>query len=1247
VARKDGREVVIGAAKQRALLAVLLLHANQTVSTDRLIDALWGERPPERAGKALQVYVSQLRKALDRSLLVTRAPGYALELPPDTLDTQRFEQLSDEGRDLLARGEAATAAASLRDALALWRGPPLADLSFEAFAQGPIAELEEKRVAALEDRIDADLALGRHSTLVGEIEALVAEHPLRERLRGQLMLALFRSGRQGDALSAFQDARRTLVDELGVEPGRALRELHQAILRQDPALELPLETAEPPSAEPPPEPAAETRKRVTVLSVGLGARSSHGAPLDPEVARTLLRRALAHVREAVERHGGTVQAVAGEAVTAVFGIPVVHEDDALRAMRAASELADLLGTLVTEAEASGARLEYRTGLSTGEVVTGGDAEAPVGEPLIDAVQLAYKGATGDILLDEPTYRLVRDAVVVDSAGEARRLTRLADRVAPRRLASPMVGRGRERRRLGDAFEQALADRTCQLFTIIGEAGVGKSRLVQEFVDDLAGRATVVRGRCLPYGEGITYWPLREAIRDAARLEEADSPEKSRDKLAAVVDDEDADAVAWNVAGLIGLAEADTAAEEGFAAVRVLFEALARRRPLVLVFDDIHWAQATFLDLVEHVADWSRGVPLLVVCVARPELLEIRPGWGGGKLNATAVLLEPLSAAESAELVDNLAGADVASETRERVVAAAEGNPLFVEEMLALAREDVTADTLAVPPTIQALLAARLDRLEAAERAVLERASVEGKVFHEGAVEALSPPGAAVAGALAALLRKELVRPDRPLFTGVRAFRFRHLLIRDAAYDSIPKQARAELHERYADWLEQKAAGHAAEYDEIVGYHLEQAFRYQAELSAADERAHLVAGRAAAALGAAGRRAFARRDVPAGVNLISRAAALLPADDPARLELVPNVRVAQGLGDDLAWADAVVGDALETGDERLRAHALVQRGFLRLFTEPESSPDELVGAAESARNVFARHGDDLGLARAWRLEAQARYLARTSDAAREAFEHALEHARRAGEPFEVREIVEWLAVTLALGPTSAADASRRCEELLAMAADDSFLQVTLLAVRGHLERLLGRPEVAEPLFARAREIAGDERSLRRVAYYSIYVSLLRTYSDEAERELRAGIEGLSEVGEKTNFCTLAAQLGRVLCDQGRYEEAEESTRVAEEAARPNDVMANIMWRAARARARAAQGDLTTAETLADEAVAFAAASDFINEHADALMDEAEVLRAAGRPDAAREAIADALVLYEQKGNVVSAAAARAALDSRPR
>jgi len=1242
----NGQALDLGGQKQRTLLAVLLLHANEVVSSDRLIEALWEEDPPETAQKALQVYVSGLRKTLGKERVKTTAPGYLLRLQEGELDLVRFRRLVEEGKQ--------------REALALWRGPPLSDFHYQRFAQTEIDRLEELRLATDEERIEADLARGGHSELVGELEALVRANPLRERLRGQLMLALYRSGRQAEALEAYQQARAALVEELGIEPGRQLRELHQAILNQDPALDLELpeapEKAESaPAATPPPEPERvprEVRKVVTVLSAAVATSTEAGGRLDPEALRRVIGRGFAEIHAAVERHGGLVETTAGDVITAVFGIPVVHEDDALRALRAADEIRERLAGLAEEAQADWrTRMELRIGISTGEVVAGGALLQPTGEALAVAPRLAQQSGAGEIALDAATHRLARDAVVVESTEELIRLIEVAREPGSHviRFDAPMVGRSRERRRLRDAFDQAVGDRSCQLFTVLGLAGVGKSRLVEEFLGEVAEQALVTRGRCLPYGEGITYWPVMEAVQEAVGLEDSDSPEEAMAKLInALGEEQDAELVAQRIAEVLGIAEAALGAEEGFAAVRALFETLARGRPLVVVFDDIHWAEPTFLDLIEHVSDWTRDAPILLICLARPELLDVRTGWAGGKLNATSILLEPLSEAESVELIKSLAGVALDESTRHRIVEAAEGNPLFVEEMLALALEDGPAEgDLVVPPTIQALLAARLDRLGDEERAVVERAAVEGKIFYEDALTELAPDELrpAVQPSLGSLLLKELIRPDRPSF-GARTYRFRHLLIRDAAYESIPRESRAGLHERFAWWLERAAGERSAEYEELVGYHLEQAYRYRSELGPIDDAGRSIAREGAERLGAAGRRAFARSDAPAGVNLISRAADLLPADDPLRVDLIPNVRVVQGMTD-LSWADRVLTEAVEaaatTGDRRLAAHALVQRGLLRLFTEPDVTAEELLDAAQRAIAVFEELQDELGLARASRLTAQAHYLARRAGLCAEASERALDHVRRAGDQFEEREIVEWLVVALFLGPAPAAEAAQRCERLLEESTGDPALEVQILGALAHLTAIQGRLDDARPLFARGRRITdelGDWVWL--FSYHLAQVSLWQGDAAAAEAELRPPYEALKNIGEKSHFSAMVQFLAAAVYAQERHEEAEELVRECEEAARPNDVYAQIMWRSTRAKLLARRGDLEAAEQLGQQAVRMAEESDFIPAHAGALMDVAEVLQLAGRSEEAAARTAEAIRYYELKGNVLAADQARARL-----
>jgi tetratricopeptide (TPR) repeat protein len=857
-------------------------------------------------------------------------------------------------------------------------------------------------------------------------------------------------------------------------------------------------------------------------------------------------------------------------------------------------------------------------------------------PLTVASRLVRQAAPGQVVVDAATLRLAREAIVAEPADDAWLVLALTDPAARpgRRLVSPMIGRTRERRRLQDAFDQAVSDSSCQLFSVLGPAGVGKSRLVHEFLRDLAGLARVARGRCLPYGEGITFWPVLEVLKEAIGE------------------------TGGTHAVITGLAEGSGGAEDDFARVQELFETLARAEPLVLVFDDIHWGEATFLDLVEHIAEWTREAPILLICLARPELLEVRPSWGGGKLNATSVLLEPLTPVECGLLIKGLVGQEeFADEVETRIAEAAEGNPLFVEEMLSMLVDDgvivraegrwaATRDlaSVPVPPTIHALLGARLDRLTAAERSVIERASVEGKVFHQGSIAALASERVrpAIATHLATLVRRDLIRPDQTAFATDRAFRFRHLLIRDAAYDSIPKAIRATLHELFARWLEQQAGDRL--YEEIIGYHLEQAYRYRSEVGPVDDATRALAREASERLGSAGHRAFVRGDAAAAVNLISRAVQLLPADDPARIELVPNVRVVQGLGGDLSWADRVLTEAATAAaaadDARLEAHALVQHGFLRLFTQPDITPPDLLRVAEAAISVFEACGDELGLARAWRLAAQAHYLGRQAAASAEAAEHALEHARRTGDALELREIVEWLCVALMLGPTPAREAAARCEALLADVEREPVLEPTVLSVLANLEAMQGHEARAAELMERwhhAVEELGDTVWLSTINFGFV------TVADDpvaAERELRRGYEALLKVGEKSHFSAVTGSLARAVCAQGRYEEADQLSRESEQAARANDIHSHIVWRTVRATVLANRGELDAAETLAREAVAFAAGSDFLDSHGDALTDLAAVLVIADRPSEARSALERAVGLYELKGNALSATRTRA-------
>jgi class 3 adenylate cyclase/tetratricopeptide (TPR) repeat protein len=977
--------------------------------------------------------------------------------------------------------------------------------------------------------------------------------------------------------------------------------------------------------------AAGVRKTVTVLFCDLVGSTSIGDRSDPELLRETMVRYHSQLRTILERHGGTVEKFIGDAAMAVFGIPQVHEDDALRAVRAADEIRRGVRDL---------KLQVRIGVNTGEVVAGEGGTLVTGDAVNVAARLEQAAPPGQVLVGESTERLVRDRVSLEQVeplvlkGKAepvpayRLLDVLREIPAFRRpLDAPFVGREAELETLRRMLARAAEGRSPQLVSIVGPPGIGKSRLAHELIQ--RSDTQILVGRCLSYGQGITYWPLAEIVSQVG------------DVRPPLGDDPEAELAATRIAAALGNAPATASSEEIAWGFRRLFESLASDDPLLVVVDDIHWAEPTLLDLIEYVATFARDARLVVLCIARPDLFELRPAWAAPKPNAAVVKLEPLAREETETLVDELR--DVPDDTRKRIVEAAEGNPLFVEQFLAMQAEGRDGE-LEIPPTLQALLAARIDRLEPEQRMVIERASVEGRTFHRGTVAELVPEQARppVGSHLMTLVRKELIRPEQATLPGDDAFRFAHILIRDAAYNSIPKRSRADLHERFANWLESRLGGDAP--DEIIGYHLEQAHRYRTELDQVDETAQALGRRAAQRLGAGGRRAFARSDASAAVNLISRAVSLLPPDDPARVDLIPTMRVMQGLGGDLTWAHRVLSEAIAAGDERLKAHALVQRSFLRLFTEPNVRPAELIDAADQVIGLFEALEDEVGLARAWRLKAQAHYLARRAGASVDASEHALVHIRRAGDSFEEREIVEWLVIALSVGPVPAPDAAERCTVLLEEVRGSPLHEAVLAPFVANLESMRGGWAEAERLIARARRAMLEHgETLWRLAIEIANVPLRAGDPAGAERELRPAYDALKSMGEKTHFSTLAELLANTVYIQGRYEEAEALTRECEEAARPNDIHAQIRWRAIRAKVIARKGEFERADKLAREAVAFAAESDFLNDHADTLVDHAEVLRLWGRPDEASVTLASAVAVYERKGNVASAVKAHALLD----
>jgi class 3 adenylate cyclase/tetratricopeptide (TPR) repeat protein len=1019
-------------------------------------------------------------------------------------------------------------------------------------------------------------------------------------------------------------------------------------------------------AAPPPQ---EFRKVVTIVFSDLKGSTSMGERLDSESLREVMTRYFDAMRAELEQHGGVVEKFIGDAVMAVFGLPRLHEDDALRAVRAAAGMQRALHELNDELERHwGVRLANRTGVNTGEVVAGDPAAGQrlvTGDAVNVAARLEQAAGEREVLLGDLTYRLVRDYVQVEQVeplelkGKAepvpayRLLAVEGEAERPRRLDAPMIGRERELDVLQDALAEAIDADGCRLVTVVGEAGVGKSRLVDEFVRSLDGRAAALRGRCLPYGDGITFWPLAEAVRQAAGIAERDPSDVAHTKLSALVADPD---VVARVASAIGLSEDPYPLEELQWGARKLLEELAGTQPRVVLFDDIHWAETTFLELIEHVVA-NVDAPALLVCSTRRELIERQPEWSTSE-GSRRIELEPLTNDEAAAVAEHLLGqAGLDERIRARVVEAAEGNPLFVEQLLSMLideglirfedgcwRAAGTVERVAVPPTIQALLAARLDYLEPDERAVIEPAAVIGHVFVKDAVDHLTAEGVrpALDEKLRTLTDKQFVREDRSRPAEEEAYRFHHILIRDTTYEGILKRARAMLHERFVEWADGVNREGAVEYEEILGYHLEQAHRYLSELGPLDEHGRAVGEDAARRLASAGRRAFARGDVPAAANLLGRAAGVLPRDDRRRLELLPDYGEALLQVGRFPEAQAALAEAFElaeqAGAEDAKAHASLVQLIVRLRTgDPESWRAEAAETIARAMAIFEETGDHAGMAKACRLLAWTHGTACHFGDAAEASERALGHAQLAGDVRQQTRAATAYAAAAVFGPTPVAEAIDRCEQMVEQASGDRHSEGILLSLLASLVAMQGSFDRARELSARSRAVLEELGvGVEENALEAWRVEMLAGDVAAAERELRGGYDILVQMGEKYLLSTVAGLLGQTLYALGRFDEVEELGLLSRELATDDDVDTQALWRCVLGKVRARQGAVAEGETLVREAIEILSKTDAVLLQYGARLDLAEVQRLAG--GAGLEAtLVEARTLAEAKESPVMASA----------
>jgi class 3 adenylate cyclase/tetratricopeptide (TPR) repeat protein len=1024
-------------------------------------------------------------------------------------------------------------------------------------------------------------------------------------------------------------------------------------------------------------PPHEIRKTVTIVFSDLVGSTALGEQIDPEALHEIKDRYFNAMAAEVARHGGKVEKYIGDAILAVFGLPRAHEDDALRAVRAAAGMQSAL----TEANLGlnaryGVTLCNRTGVNTGEVVASADPDAQqklvTGDAVNVAARLQQAAPEDQVYIGEVTFQLVRDAIVaepvasLDLKGKAERVP--AYRLISvrgiqgnvRRVDTPLVGRDTELSLLATAYREACDTKSAMLVTVIGDAGVGKSRLVHEAIRRIASGAYVLRGRCLPYGDGITFWPLVEMVRQAADIREDDFPDQARSKVQALVGQTD---VAERLASATGLATGNFPLRDINWAARKFFESLAAAAPLLVVIEDIHWAEVALLELLAHVRESAVRVPILLLATARHDLLEAHPGWGTKPKEANLVL-GPLDNVAAAEVIGNVLGADLPEGVAVRVLRAAEGNPLYVEQMLSMlidsgalhmkdGRWICTHDRLdiPIPPTIHALLEARLDQLPRDVRATAEPASVIGLEFPQLAVENLMPDALRPHAAehLATLTRRQFIHPaSAPASDTV--YRFQHHLVRDTVYRGLLKRARAMLHLEFVRWADRSNAEHGRglEFEEILGYHLEQAYRYACELSSPNESEKAIGADAARRLTAAARRAAIRGDYHAATNLYRRAVALLDQHDPTRPALL--IQLGEALLEVAAFHEALTvlaeteKAAEEAGNRAIVVSARIMRMRVRLFNaEPGASNEEALRIANEAIPLLEAEGAHRELGRAWRMIGMIHGSSARYELANDAVSRSMTHDRLAGGPERTARNAVGLASGALLGPMPVPQAIEFCERVFGQAFGDRMSEGKVLCMLAQLRAMNGELDKARECYRRGRALLrelGSSLSAAATGCDVLCVELIAGDLAAALREVMPDFEFLKAAGETYYMSTTAALISRAIREMGRDDDAMVFSRIAEDTSAVDDVETQALWRSARAPILARAGQLVEAESLARSAVALIQPTDALTMQGDTAYELATVLWLAGQAGESLRSIDTAIGIYAAKGDIMSAARSRA-------
>jgi DNA-binding SARP family transcriptional activator len=1043
IVRRDAATIAIPAGRARILLGALLLNVGHAVAMDELIATIWGDSPPRTAATALHGHASRLRHILGEDALRTTHGGYRLDAPLGHVDAGQFRALIGTA---LAESSAEARSVGLRDALSLWRGRAFADFAYEPFFQPEIVALEELRLTAHEEAIDGDLVTGRQSVVAGELQQLVRLHPWRERLWGQLMLALYLDGRQADALTVYRDVRERMVEELGVEPGPELRELESAILRQE-----------------------------------IRPTSRPSGPAWPR---------------------GTA----------------------------------------------------------GQLVRGSDR-------------------------DDPEF----------------------------------VGRQAELDRLEAVLSEVDRTHASCLVTVIGEPGLGKSRLANRFGERVRDRVLVLTGQCKP-DIGATYEPLHQILAQLP-VDAAASPAVARLRHALSGNE------------LLPGRMTEAAASR-------LFASLAQRRPVLIVIEDIHWAQPALLDLVDSMSA-DAGAAVLTVCLARPELADVHPSFGKRVPGACTIVLGRLSTQELTQVVRGVAEPGMSSDAVGEIVSVAEGNPLFAVQLAAWSEESAGSGRTA-PPALRALLARRLDGLGPGELAVIQSAAIAGRSFTVEAVTALLPEEArpTVERHLVALQHRQIVR------AGTDGLTFRHDLIHRTAYLTMDTATRAHLHERYANWLSSDGQPDPASANELIGYHLEQAFDIGAGSGAEYEQRAVLGGRAAQYLLTAGRGATARMDMPGAAALLTRALRLLPDDDRQRpsimLEALRPLRTTGHIQQAMTIALDAIDLARRADDVVVEWRARLDLAFMRQFLAGDRVADGARRVAEEAIAALEPLGDHHGLAAAWVIIGEADLTSGDLGQAGVALRPARYHARRSPWWPNGGQIAWCLAEVLLRGPTPVTEVIRRCRELVEWRGLEIAGVLTTLAEAHAFEANF---QEARLVVSRSAEIFrdwGHRRGPIYVAYTRGRIELLAADPVAAEEHGRNGLELGARVGGDETDGANALILAQALCQQRRYDEADAVAATYSGATSALDIGRAAAWNGVRAEIRIHRGDWAGAVGFAQQAVTAVDHTELCDLRADLRLPLAVAQRGDGDEAGAARTRAEALSLYAAKGNRAGSARLRTLL-----